>query len=179
MDDTTPAGPYVRKRIVVTDLRLGQVVGDIQERVRLYAPTSSTRARPRGPRARGARLGDFDGTLLSPTAPRLIRVARRPLGRRARRVGADPWRARRRSRGLRAFAEALSAKQRALGAGPRAEANALALASAPSWWRRPAAGLFGALLAAHKAMGAVALAHAEAARLGRRSAGVLGRLRGS
>lgn len=69
----------------------------------------------------------------------------------------------------RAFAEALSAKQRALGAGPRAEANALALASGAlvvATGQQP--GLFGGpLLAAHKAMGAVALAHAEAARLGR------------
>jgi len=89
MDDTTPSGPYVRKRIVVTDLRLGQVVGDIQERVRLYAPDELNRVLGlAGLEPEGARLGDFDGTLLSPTAPRLIRVARRPLGRRARRVGA-------------------------------------------------------------------------------------------
>lgn len=87
MDETTPAGPYVRKRIVVTDRRTGHVAGDIQERVRLYGPDEIDRLLGlAGLEPEGARLGDVDGTLLSPTSPRFVRVARRPL-RRAARVG--------------------------------------------------------------------------------------------
>lgn len=89
MDDATPSGPYVRKRIVATDLRTGHVEGDIRERVRLYTPDALDRILgAAGLEPDGARLGDFDGTLLSPTSPRFIRVARRPLRRRARPVGA-------------------------------------------------------------------------------------------
>lgn len=69
----------------------------------------------------------------------------------------------------RALAVALCARQRAIGAGPRAEANALALADGAlvvATGQQPGL-LGGPLLAAHKAMGAVALARAEAERSGR------------
>lgn len=89
MDETTVAGPYVRKRIVVTDGRTGQVEGDIEERVRLYTPDEVDRALGlAGLEPEGARFGDFDGTPLGPASPRFIRVARRPLRAPARVAGA-------------------------------------------------------------------------------------------
>jgi len=88
-DATTAAGPYVRKRIVVTDRRTGHVEGDISERVRLYTPDEIDRALGlAGLEPEGARFGDFDGSPLTSTSPRFIRVARRPLGGRTRAVGA-------------------------------------------------------------------------------------------
>ena len=78
IDDAGEGGPYVRKEVVVTDLRTSDEVGRYEERVRLYTPDAldaalaSTGLVPEGPRH-----GGFFGEPYDERAPRYVRVARR------------------------------------------------------------------------------------------------------
>lgn len=76
IDDESPAGPFVRKHVVVTDARTGEVVSDVEERVRLYLPEELDAALlAAGLEPVDKPLGDFDGRPYSPDSPRFIRTA--------------------------------------------------------------------------------------------------------
>jgi SAM-dependent methyltransferase len=78
IDEETEHGPYVRKRVVVTDLATGHVEGDWEERVRLYEPDELDDAiRAAGLDLLGDRLGDLDGRPWTADAPRVVRLASR------------------------------------------------------------------------------------------------------
>ncbi len=85
IDDASPGGPYVRKRVAITDDRTGAVLHDVEERVRLYgADELDATLFAAGLEPSGPRHGDFDGSLFGPDSPRLIRVARRAKTARSR-----------------------------------------------------------------------------------------------
>lgn len=82
LDPTTPGGPYVRKRIVVSDLRTGRDVFDVEERVRVHDRASIDRLLvAAGLEPVGEPRGDLLGAPASAQAPRFVRVARRRAGR--------------------------------------------------------------------------------------------------
>ena len=79
IDDRKPGGPYVRKRVVITDDRTGATLHDVEECVRLYGAGELDAALvAAGLSPIGPRHGDFDGSAFGPESPRLIRVAERP-----------------------------------------------------------------------------------------------------
>lgn len=84
LDDTTPGGPYVRKHVALIDERTGATLHEVEERVRLYGATAlDTLLEAAGLVPTGPRHGDLEGSLFTLDAPRLVRVAERPRGRRA------------------------------------------------------------------------------------------------
>lgn len=85
LDDTRAGGPYVCKHVVIRDDRTDTTLLDVEERVRLYDPERLDAAlAAAGLVPTGRAYGDFDGSPLGPDSPRLIRVAERPRGGRAR-----------------------------------------------------------------------------------------------
>jgi SAM-dependent methyltransferase len=78
VDETSPGGPYVRKAIVVTDTRTGDVVSDVEERVRLHEPAAlDAMLAAAGLDPLGKAYGGFDGAPFTDASPRWIRVAQR------------------------------------------------------------------------------------------------------
>jgi SAM-dependent methyltransferase len=78
IDEATEGGPYVRKEVVLTDVRISQEIGRYEERVRLYAPDELDEAlRASGLEPEGPRQGGFHGEPYDESALRFVRVARR------------------------------------------------------------------------------------------------------
>jgi SAM-dependent methyltransferase len=79
IDEEGEGGPYVRKEVVLTDLRTGHESGRYHERVRLYRPDELDEALvAAGLVLEGAPLGGFFGEPYDEDAARYVRVARRP-----------------------------------------------------------------------------------------------------
>lgn len=82
IDEDSPGGPAVRKRVRILNDRTGRVEASFEERVRLYDAEEIDRLlEASGLRILGARMGAVDGTPWSWGAPRLVRLAERPAGR--------------------------------------------------------------------------------------------------
>ncbi len=79
IDESSPEGPVVRKRVEIRDASSGRPVSAFTEQVRLYTPDElDALLAESGFEPVGERLGHVDGRPLDADAPRCVRVMRRP-----------------------------------------------------------------------------------------------------
>jgi SAM-dependent methyltransferase len=79
IDESSPGGPVVEKRVTIFHPRTGHEEAAWTERVRLYdADEIDALLAAAGLRTVGHRMGDLDGTPHSWTTARLVRIAERP-----------------------------------------------------------------------------------------------------
>lgn len=77
--EDSPAGPVVHKHVLARDRGSDRLITSFDERVRLYtAEEVDALLVEAGLEPEGQPMGEVDGRPLTPDAPRLVRVARRP-----------------------------------------------------------------------------------------------------